>query len=365
MTLAQLKYLLAIVDAGLNITLAAERVNATQPGLSKQLKHLEDLLGLRLFVRHGRNLERLTPAGEEIVSRARTIVAKAENIRTFAASQRTGEGGSLHVETTHIQALHVLPEALAALRAQFPTLDVTLGFSADAHDAEQRLGSADLRLFSTDGGRPARDIALPLYHWNSVAVVRPDHPLLRSGKPVTLESLAAFPLITYDTSRTAPLSIAKTFANAGLSPRFAFAVRDANLIKATVRGDGGVGLIAEMAVDPAADHDLRVLSLAGLLPRCTTWAVLRRDCVLRDSLLHLLASLSGLTPMTIRRAVSGDMPFEAVFTTVRSWPEVAHALGRMGVGEMPRPRPLRRVGLSPVPHVLPGGAQPEPRHRYM
>ncbi len=173
MTLAQLNYLLAIVDAGLNITLAAERVNATQPGLSKQLRQLEERLALRLFVRRGRNLERLTPEGDEVVRRARAIVAEVENIRTFAVSRRTEQGGSLHVETTHIQALHVLPEALAALRARFPTLDVTLGFSADAADAEQRLRGADLRLFSTDGGRPAGDIAIPLYHWNPVALVDP------------------------------------------------------------------------------------------------------------------------------------------------------------------------------------------------
>lgn len=362
MTLAQLKYLLAIIDAGLNITLAAERVNATQPGLSKQLKQLEDMLALRLFVRRGRNLERLTPAGEEIVRRARIIVAEADNIRTFAASRRTEEGGSLHVETTHIQALHVLPEALASLRAKFPTLDVTLGFSADAPDADQRLRSADLRLFSTDGARPAGEVAIPLYHWNPVALVEPGHPILQQRRAVTLESLAAFPLITYDNSPTAPLSIAKTFLDAGLQPRFAFTARDATLIKAAVRTGNGIGLLAEMTVDATgADGDLRVIPLAGLLPRCTTWAVLRRDCVLRDSLVHLLGLLSGLTPLTLRRLVSGDVPLDTAFGAVRSWAEVAGSLGRTDDG---LPAAASRPPLREVFRVVPAAPRLERERAY-
>jgi len=322
-TLAQLRYLLAIVDAGLNITVAAARVNATQPGLSKQLRHLEEQLELRLFIRRSRNLERLTPAGEEIVRRARIIVGEADDIRKFALSQRTGQDGSLHIETTHIQAVHVLPEALADLRAQFPTLDVTLGFAADADDASERFRSVDLRMFSTDGARPAGEIAIPLYHWNPVAIVRPDHPIALQSAPVTLEALAAFPLITYDNSKTASLSMARTFIEAGLSPRFAFTVREASMIKASVRSGTGVGLLAEMAIDAEADRDLRVVPLTGLLPRCTTWAVLRRDCVLRDCLLHLLSALSGLTPLMIRRLIAGDAEPDAIFAAVRTWPEAA------------------------------------------
>ncbi|QJU58356.1 LysR family transcriptional regulator [Sphingomonas sp. AP4-R1] len=336
MTLAQLRYLLAIVDAGLNITVAAERVNATQPGLSKQLRQLEEQLELRLFVRRSRNLERLTPAGEEIVRRARIIAGEADDIRKFALSQRTAQDGSLHIETTHIQALFVLPDALTSLRAQFPTLDVTLGFAADVDDASERFRSVDLRMFSTDGSRPTGEITIPLYHWNPVAIVKTDHPIARQSVPITLEMLAAFPLITYDHSKTAPLSMARTFVEAGLSPRFAFTVREANLIKASVRSGTGIGLLAEMAVDAEADRDLHVIPLAGLLPRCTTWAVLRRDCVLRDCLVHLLSSLSGLTPLVIRRLIAGDVEPDAVFANVRTWSD-ATALPRAKSWEGARP----------------------------
>jgi len=306
MTLSQLRYLLAIVDAGMNITVAAERVNATQPGLSKQLKQLEEQLGLKLFVRRGRNLETLTEAGIEIVARARIIAAEADNIRAFAANQRIGSGGSLYIETTHIQAQFVLPEALAALQARFPEVDVTLGFAADADDVSRRNPYADLIMFSTDGRVPAGDVVIPLYRWDPVALVPAGHPLALDPSSLSLETLAAYPLINYDTSRTAPLSIAKTFLDAGLSPRFAYTVRDAAVIKAAARRGLGVGLIAEMAVDPVLDGDLVVLPLGGILPRCTAWAVLRRDRVLRDYIVHLLTALCGLSALTIQRAARGE-----------------------------------------------------------
>jgi DNA-binding transcriptional LysR family regulator len=325
-TLAQLRYLLAIVDAGLNITLAAERLNATQPGLSKQLKQLEDQLALRLFVRRGRNLERLTPAGAEIVDRARLVIAEADNIRAFAANQHKSIGGALHIETTHIQAQFVLPEAIAGLRARFPNVDVTLGFAADADDPARRATEADLMMFSTDGRLPAGDVAIPLYRWDPVATVPKGHPLTQHAGPITLETLAAFPLITYDSSRTAPLSIALTFFEAGLSPRFAYTVRDANMIKAAVRSGLGVGLLAEMAANPTVDQDLHTIALPGLFPRCTAWAVLRRDRVLRDYTVSLLSSLSGLSPLTIQRAARGEAMPAQDLESIADWPALAAKL---------------------------------------
>jgi LysR family transcriptional regulator, cys regulon transcriptional activator len=306
MTLTQLRFLLAIVDCGLNITLAAERANATQPGVSKQLKQLEDELGLRLFVRRGRNLESLTEAGTEIVGRARIIVAEADNIRALASNEGGRGGGALFIETTLIQAQCVLPGALAALGRRYPEVDVTLGFAADADDVGRRNANADMTLFSTDGRLPGGDVAIPLYRWDPVAIVPLDHPLVRHGGAITLEALAAWPLITYDTSRTAPLSIARTFHEAGLSPRFAYTVRDAGVTKTAVRNGIGVGLLAEMAIAPGGDADLAVLSLAGLFPRCTAWAVLRRDRVLRDPAAYLLGILSGMTPLALRRAAAGE-----------------------------------------------------------
>jgi len=319
MTLAQLRYLLAIVDGGLNITIAAARVNATQPGLSKQLKLLEDELGLQLFVRRGRNLEKLTVAGEEVVERARIIVAEAANIRSFAANQRSDSSGSLVIETTHIQAQCVLPHVLPALRVRYPDLAIELGFAADSGDASRYNPDADVLLFSTDGRLPAGDVAIPLYQWEQLAIVPPHHPLALAGEAPGLGDLARFPLITYDTSKTAPLSLARTFLEAGFTPRFAYALRDAEVIKTMTRRGMGVGLLAEMGVDPDGEEDLAIIPLAGLFPRCTTWAVLRRDRVLREPLAALLTLLSGHAGHAIMRAAHGEGNFQT--DTLPNWRE--------------------------------------------
>lgn len=352
MTITQLRYLLTIVDRGLNITAAAEHVNATQPGLSKQLKQLEDELQLQLFVRRSRNLERLTPAGEEIVRRARKIVAEAENIKKFALNQHSDQDGSLTIETTHVQARYVLPEALAELRKQYPLLEINLSYSADESDSDRRAGSVDVRLFSTDGRRPTGDVAIPLYQWDQVAIARADHPIFDRPRQITLDALAAFPLLTYDNSPTARLSVARTFTDAGLAPRFVFTARDADLIKMSVRHGTGVGIIAEMAVDASADRDLRALPLAGLLPRCTAWAVLPRDSVLRKHLVELLCLLSGLSQATIKHLVAGDNAEETDHATVRHWSDPAGL--RRSVSDGPRP------SLAPLSIVARGQGAKSP-----
>ena len=138
MTLTQLRYLVAIADAELNITLAASRVHATQPGLSKQLKQLEDELGFLLFVRKGRSLESVTPAGTEVIARARAVLAEANNIRTYAANQRRESQGQLILTTTHTQARFVLPPAVAAIKQAYPQVSVHLQQAGEA-DALDRL----------------------------------------------------------------------------------------------------------------------------------------------------------------------------------------------------------------------------------
>ena len=132
MTLTQLRYFIAIADSGLNITTAAERVHATQPGVSKQLKQLEDELGFQLFSRKGKSLHAITPSGLQVLERARVITSEAANIRSIAADLRGEEAGDLVIATTHTQARFVLPEAIAALTRRYPGVDVHLRAQGDA-----------------------------------------------------------------------------------------------------------------------------------------------------------------------------------------------------------------------------------------
>ena len=163
MTLTQLRYLVAIADAELNITLAASRVHATQPGLSKQLKQLEDELGFLLFVRKGRSLESVTPAGTEVISRARAVLSEANNIRTYAANQRRESQGQLILTTTHTQARFVLPPAVAKIKQAYPQVSVHLQQAAES-DALDLLsqGDADIAIISTAGAEVAHALNISM-----------------------------------------------------------------------------------------------------------------------------------------------------------------------------------------------------------
>ena len=306
MTLTQLRYLVAIADSGLNITQAAERVHATQPGLSKQLKQLEDELGFQLFVRKGRSLEAVAPAGGKVIEHARRLLAEAANIRSYAANERGEHSGRLLLATTHTQARYVLPKAIAALKRAFPQVSVDLLASSDA-DVLGQLKEADLALISTAGSEPQGGVAVPLYRWRRVLLVPASHPLAALQRPPSLAELARHPLISYESSTQADSSLQRTFHAAGVAPQMAMTARDANLIKTYVRAGLGAGLLAEMAVDSGDDGDLRIMAAPAELPECITWAVIPRGRVLRDYALSLLHRLAPqIDRRDLRRVLEGN-----------------------------------------------------------
>ncbi len=301
MTLTQLRYIVAIADAGLNITLAAERVHATQPGLSKQLKQLEGELGFQLFLRKGKSLDSITTAGQQVIGRARTILAEAANIRALAANLRNDAQGELVIVTTHTQARFVLPNAIANVKRRYPDVGVRLEPHGDSELMELLgKGEADLAIVSTAGQVPNADLAIPLFRWERVVVVPRTHALASLGRAPTIGEIAAYPLVSYESSLAPESSLRRAFVQAGVEPKLAVTARDADVIKTYVRAGLGVGVFAEMALTEADAADLFVLPSEGLLPTCTAWVVLRRDRVLRDYALDLIAALA---PQVDRRDV--------------------------------------------------------------
>ena len=315
MTLTQLRYLVAIADSGLNITQAAERVHATQPGLSKQLKQLEDELGFLLFVRKGRSLESVAPAGVRVIEHARKVLAEVANIRSYAANERGELSGRLLLATTHTQARYVLPPVIAAVKREFPQVNVDLLAAGDA-EVLNWLDQADLALISTAGSVPTGGVAVPLYRWRRVLLVQREHPLAQLAHAPTLAELAAHPLISYESSTRADSSLQRAFAGAGVAPQVGMTARDANLIKTYVRAGLGAGLLAEMAVD-ASDEDLRILEAPPEIPECVTWAVVPRGRVLREYALSLLHRMAPqLDRRDLRRVLEGNQGAE--------WPAPPH-----------------------------------------
>ena len=326
MTLTQLRYLVAIADAGLNITVAAERVHATQPGLSRQLKQLEDELGFLLFARRGRSLESVTAAGERVLVHARRMLAEAGNIRAYAANARGEHRGRLVLVTTHTQARHVLPAAITGVTRDFPEVSVDLRPAADG-EVLSLLGSgqADLAVISTAGEIPAGGLAVPLFRWRRVLLVKAEHALAKLAHAPSLAELARLPLVSYESSNRPESSLHRSFTASGFEPRLAMTARDADVIKTYVRAGLGVGVIAEMAVSASGDSDLRVLPAPEQIPECVAWAVLPRERVLRDYALALLHALAPqLDRHDLRRAIDGNI--EPVWPVPPRWIELSQQI---------------------------------------
>ncbi|ADV25976.1 transcriptional regulator, LysR family [Pseudoxanthomonas suwonensis 11-1] len=325
MTLTQLRYFAAIVDAGLNITLAARKVHATQSGLSKQIKQLEEELGFLLFTRRARSLTALTPAAERVLEHARPLLAHAANIRALSENLRR-ETGELHIATTHTQARHVLPPVLAALKRGYPQVAMHLAPGGDAESiARLGRGEADLAIVSSSGDPPPGDVCLPLYHWERVVVVPARHRLTRLGRPLQLDDLVHYPLVSYESSRESGSSLQRAFRAAGLEPEVAVTARDADLIATYVRSGLGIGVVAEMALESIQGEDLVVLDAGHLLPTCTAWLLLRRDRLLRDYTADLVARMVGADVRDVRRVVEGE---EAPAWPVPHWREAGTLLRR-------------------------------------
>jgi len=306
MTLQQLRYLLGIADSGLNITAAADRLYTSQPGISKQLKLLEQELGIQLFTRKGKSLAAITPAGHEVIARARRILREVENIRSLASDLSEEQEGTLSIATTHTQARYVLPEVIREFRSRYPRVNLELHQGTSEQIAE--LVAANRVDFAIATGAHALfpDLALlPCYDWDRIVLVPKAHELAKSNEPLSIETLAHYPLVTYVFSLTGESSFKKAFEDQGLEPDVVFTARDADIIKTYVRMGMGVGVVAAMAWECQDKNDLVAIDAAGLFPRVTTWIGFRRDSVLRGYMVDFASLFAPhLLPELTQRAAS-------------------------------------------------------------
>jgi LysR family cys regulon transcriptional activator len=281
MTLQQLKYLVAIADSGLNITAAAERLYTSQPGISKQLKLLEGELGVQLFTRKGKSLAAITPAGRDVIGRARRIMREVENIRNLASDLSGEQEGTLSIATTHTQARYVLPEVIKRFRERYPKISLEL-HQGTAEQIAELVGANRVDFAIATGSRQlfSNLVLLPCFRWDRIVVVPKGHPLT-GEKPLDLVKLSGYPLVTYVFSLTGESSFKRAFGEHGLEPNVVFTARDADIIKTYVRMGLGVGIVASMAFEEQDEQDLVAIPATGLFPQVTTWLGFRRDSVLR------------------------------------------------------------------------------------
>ena len=289
MKLQQLKYLLAIVDNGLNITAAAEKLYTSQPGVSKQLKLLEEELGLQLFTRKGKSLNGITAAGEQVIGRARLIMQEAENIRSLASDYYHEENGTLSIATTHTQARYVLPDVIREFRNRHPKIDLHLHEGTPEQIADMVTANQVDFAIATGSRELFGDLLLvPGYYWERKILVPKDHALAKLDRELTLHDLAEYPLVTYEFSFDGQSTLKSAFNDQGLDPDVVFTARDADVIKTYVRMGLGIGIVAGMADVRDDQDDMITIAAKGLFPRSTTWIGFRKDIVLRRYMLEFV-----------------------------------------------------------------------------
>lgn len=298
MNFQQLRSVREAVRHGFNLTEVAGVLHTSQPGVSRQIRELEEELGIELFVRAGKRLTGLTEPGAHVLPIVEHILLGAENLRRAGDEFGARESGTLTLAATHSQARYALPVALQEFQARFPEVRLNLHQGSPRQVAQMLLaGEADVAIATEALAQFEGLIALPCYRWTHSVIVPPGHALLQ--EPLTLEALARHPLITYDTGFTGRGRIDEAFAARSLEPRIVLSAMDADVIKTYVELGMGVGLVASMAYDPERDPHLRAVEAGALFGVQVTRLAVRRGAWLRG---FVYAFIESFAP-TLTRAV--------------------------------------------------------------
>ncbi|MBI5926685.1 MAG: CysB family HTH-type transcriptional regulator [Aquabacterium sp.] len=248
MNLHQFRFVYEAARRNLNLTETAKALHTSQPGISKAIMELEEELGVDIFVRHGKRLKRVTEPGQQVLQSIDIILRELGNLRRIGDEYAMQDAGTLSIATTHTQARYVLPEPVAALRKKFPKVSVSLHQGTPEQVAQMVLDeTADIGLATESLSDFPDLVTLPCYEWQHVVVMPATHPLTQVPR-LTLEQLAAEPLISYHPSFTGRKRIDQAFAQRGLTPNVVLEAIDADVIKTYTRLGLGIGLVAEMAV---------------------------------------------------------------------------------------------------------------------
>ncbi len=281
MKLQQLRYIWEVAHHDLNVSATAQVLYTSQPGISKQIRLLEDELGVEIFARSGKHLTRITPAGEAILKVAGEILRKVESIKQVAQEFSDETKGSLSIATTHTQARYALPSVIESFMGKFPDVSLHMNQGTPMQIAEMAAnGGVDFAI-ATEAMEHFGDlIMMPCYRWNRSILVPKGHPLASHSKP-TLEEVAAYPLVTYVFGFTGRSKLDDAFKTRNLTPRVVFTAADADVIKTYVRLGVGIGIVATMAIDEEVDDDLVAIDASHLFASSVTQIGFRKGTFLR------------------------------------------------------------------------------------
>jgi LysR family cys regulon transcriptional activator len=281
MKLQQLRYACEVARRGLNVSAAADALHTSQPGISKQIKSLEDELGVEIFVRHGKRMAAITEPGKAVLAIAERILAEAANMKRAGDDFANEKLGTLTVATTHTQARYTLPKAVAAFKKKYPKVRLALHQGNPTQICEMVLaGEADFAIATEAINDYPELVSLPCFQWNRCVVVPDGHPLLKA-RPLTLEAIAQHPIVTYDFAFAGRSVINKAFEKRGLAPNVVLEALDSDVIKTYVELGLGVGILASMGFDPKRDRNLQAIDAGHLFESSTTRLGIKRGAWLR------------------------------------------------------------------------------------
>jgi LysR family cys regulon transcriptional activator len=281
MKLQQLKYIWEVAHHELNVSATAQSLYTSQPGISKQIRLLEDELGVEVFARSGKHLTHITPAGEAILKAAGEVLRKVESIKQVAQEYSNEKKGSLSLATTHTQARYALPSTIRSFIERYPDVSLHMHQGTPMQISEMAAdGTVDFAI-ATEALELFSDLVMmPCYRWNRCVLVPQDHPLTQLST-LTLEDVAVHPIVTYVFGFTGRSKLDDAFIAKGLVPKVVFTAADADVIKTYVRLGLGIGIVAAMAYDEKADSDLIALDASHLFASSVTKIGCRRGTFLR------------------------------------------------------------------------------------
>lgn len=281
MKLQQLRYLCEVANQGLNLSKAAETLHTSQPGISKQIRLLENELGIDIFVRNGKRVVKITPPGQAILEIAERMLKDAKNLKQVGQEFANEATGSLTIATTHTQARYALPAAIKHFTARYPKVRLILRQGNPTQIAELvTSGEADIAIATEAIELFHELVMLPCYQWNRCVIVTPRHPLLKLER-LTLEAIAQYPIITYDFAFTGRSKINQAFDAKRLVPNVVLTAIDADVIKTYVELGLGIGILAQMAFEAKRDKHLRSIDASHLFEPSTTRIGISRNSYLR------------------------------------------------------------------------------------
>jgi len=305
MNFQQLRSVREAVRCGFNLTEVSKVLHTSQPGVSRQIRELEEELGVDLFVRAGKRLTTLTEVGTLIVPIVERMLNDADNLRRAGEEFTQQDIGRLSIAATHSQARYALPSAVRDFRQRYPQVTLNLHQGSPKQVAEMLIsGEADIGIATEALTQYDALVTLPCYRWTHSIVVPPDHPLL-DGQPVTLQRLAQFPIITYGSGYTGRVHIDEAFESAGVAFNLVLTAMDADVIKTYVELGLGVGIVASIAFDEERDRNLRAIDARELFAVNLTKLAVRRGSFLRSYIYDFIETFaSPLKREVVERAMA-------------------------------------------------------------